>query len=72
MPARKKTDPTFKVADLALAKKRTYTRRKPAEPVQVVTVHPAIMTAARALSRNRDVHVVINRDGTVTVANGGK
>ena len=30
------------------------------------------MTAARALSRNRDVHVVINRDGTVTVANGGK
>lgn len=64
----------FQVTQTAAAKKPRATRKPKAEPEPIVVkqVHPAAMSAARMLARNRDVRIEVQRDGSVIIRNGAR
>jgi hypothetical protein len=45
-------------------------RRQAPGPVTSTQVPKVVMAAARAAVRGRDVHAVVQRDGTVLIVNG--
>lgn len=59
----------FQVTRNAAAKTPKQSRRK-AEPVVSVKAHPAVVETANALARGRDVHLEVQRDGSIVVRNG--
>jgi len=56
------------------AKRKARVGRKPAKPVPApVTVtkhHPRVLAKAQKLAEGRDVHIVGNPDGSISIVNG--
>jgi hypothetical protein len=63
----------FKVADLAVAKrKKTPRTTKNGPVVTVAKAYPAAINMALELTRDRDVHIEVQRDGSLIIKNGGR
>lgn len=76
MPPRKKDGEEFQVhrnAAVKVTARKPRAKQPPApppEPVKITQVHPKALSVADDLARGRDVHLVLNADGSVTIRNG--
>jgi hypothetical protein len=63
----------FKVADLAAAKKKRAPRKQKNGPVvTVVKAHSGAVMLAHAMAGDRDVHLEVQRDGSIVIKNGAR
>ena len=63
----------FKVADLAAAKRKRAPRKPKSGPVvTVVKAHSGAVMLAHAMADGRDVHLEVQRDGSIIIKNGAR
>jgi hypothetical protein len=63
----------FKVADLAVAKKKRAPRKTQNGPVVTVAkAHVGAVMLAHEMAVGRDVHLEVQRDGSIIIRNGAR
>ena len=63
----------FKVHDLAAAKRKATPRKPKSGPVVTVAkAYPAAINMALKMTRDRDVHIEVQRDGSLIIKNGAR